>query len=129
MILPQEVSSERSARAPRRARAASAGRAGATGPSRCLRARAPKFKQRDAYRETQNTTLTVRVRDDGDEHVEIHDDDEERVPDEERGRKVAGEHVAIKVAEHADVVHREQRLADRAEGLTRAERERERERA
>ena len=94
-----------------------------------MSARAPKFKQRDAYRETRNTTLTVRVRDDGDEHVEIHDDDEERVPDEERGRKVAGEHVAIKVAEHSDVVHREQRLADRAEGLARAERARERERA
>ena len=89
-----------------------------------MSARAPKFKQRDAYRKTRNTTRTVRIRDDGDEHVEIHDDDEERVPDEERGRKVAGEHVAIKVAEHADVVHREQRLADRAEGLTRAERER-----
>ena len=89
------------------------------------RTRGNTFRQSNARSAEAHTKekRTVRVRDDGDEHIQHHDDDERHVHDEEHELKVAGEHVAIEVSEHTHVEHREKSLMPAPEGLARGRKE------
>ena len=89
------------------------------------RTRGNTFRQSHARSAEAHTKekRTVRVRDDGDEHIQHHDDDERHVHDEEHDLKVAGEHVAIEVSEHTHVEHREKSLRPAPEGLARGRKE------